>query len=132
MWPNQPLKTKKVAGVVLFHHETARILVLQKNDLKWDLPKGHVEPNEQESVSAYRECLEETGLAIDLRESVCITYPSKSMIYFYLGVYYGDQDDVSLSHEHMHYAWVPPSKAIKLFGSRSHFSKIIRAMCILL
>jgi 8-oxo-dGTP pyrophosphatase MutT (NUDIX family) len=133
MLRDYPDKDKDIAGVILINRSTSRILLLQKHSGKWDLPKGHVDPGEKKYAAAAREAFEETGLEdIDVRDNVVIAFPSKSMLYFYLGFYDGDEEDVNISDEHLDYEWLRPSQAVTAFGSRSDFSRIIKSMCILI
>ena len=48
------------AGGVVFHG--GQILILQKRNREWVLPKGHVEPGETHAEAAIREVREETGV----------------------------------------------------------------------
>ena len=63
-----PDKKVKIAGVVVFRGKEGRrrnpvgeVLLLERNDGRWDLPKGHVEEGESFLEGALRECQEETG-----------------------------------------------------------------------
>lgn len=78
------------------------------------LPKGHVEPGEDELATAWRETREETGLAhVDANPHfrTTIRYPvtrrgrtyEKEVVYF-VGV--TDQETVHLSDEHTSYDWL--------------------------
>jgi len=127
-----PKKFKKIAGVIVIRPASGRLLVMQKDNGKWDLPKGHVEEGEKIYDAANRECWEETGLEVEVHPYTCITVPSKSLLTFYLGYHYGEEDDVNLSHEHIYYDWIRPSEAVDLFGRDHTFAKMIKAMCMLL
>ncbi len=48
-------------------------LMIHRNG-RWDLPKGHVEPNEPYAVCAAREIAEETGVEATILRSVCATW----------------------------------------------------------
>lgn len=43
-----------------------RFLLVEEHDGRWSLPGGRVEPREAFASAAVRECLEETGVAIEL------------------------------------------------------------------
>ena len=127
-----PKKFKKIAGVVVIHPDSGKLLVMKRDDGKWDLPKGHVEEGEQIYDAACRECEEETGLDVEVHPYTCVTSPSKSLLTFFLGLHHGDEDDVELSHEHVYYEWIRPSEAVRLFGRNHAFTKMIKAICVLL
>jgi 8-oxo-dGTP pyrophosphatase MutT (NUDIX family) len=129
-----PKKSKKIAGVIVFHRPSRRILLLLKANGKWDLPKGHVEPGEKFIDAAKRECWEETGLRhghdLEIYPYNYISIASKSFLRFYLG-YTDDGSNVRVSHEHADHHWATPEEALDIFGGNNHFSQIIRAMYIL-
>lgn len=58
------MKHEKACGAIIIHNNQA-LLIYQNNGF-WGFPKGHVEPNETEEVTARREVKEETGLDITL------------------------------------------------------------------
>lgn len=55
-------------------------LLIRHNGGHWSFPKGHVEENESEEQTAYREILEETGLTTEIDSSFrrTVTYSPKS------------------------------------------------------
>ncbi|MGB7343114.1 MAG: NUDIX domain-containing protein [Pirellulaceae bacterium] len=53
----------KAAGIVLFTSEPNKQFLLMKHANRWDLPKGHCEPNETYLETALRETEEETGIS---------------------------------------------------------------------
>jgi 8-oxo-dGTP pyrophosphatase MutT (NUDIX family) len=60
------LETKLGAGSLLFVPETKKFLLIRRSDfvnapLRWCLPGGSVERNEEPEQAAIRECWEETG-----------------------------------------------------------------------
>jgi 8-oxo-dGTP pyrophosphatase MutT (NUDIX family) len=63
--PEAPAVAELAAGTVLVRTATSpRVLLLHHRDEdRWCLPKGHVEPGESLASAAVRETLEETGLA---------------------------------------------------------------------
>jgi 8-oxo-dGTP pyrophosphatase MutT (NUDIX family) len=62
--PNAPIVPELAAGVVLVHTDERDLLLLhQRNEDRWCLPKGHVDPGESLQETAIRETREETGLS---------------------------------------------------------------------
>jgi 8-oxo-dGTP diphosphatase len=125
-----PKKNVKIAGIIVFHKPTKEVLMLQRKNGNWDLPKGHVEENEPFFEAAVRECWEETGLSpkngLDIYPYTYISLASKSWVRFYLG--YTNSRKIKLSPEHISYRWATPQEAIKYFKRNTHFSQIVRAM----
>jgi 8-oxo-dGTP pyrophosphatase MutT (NUDIX family) len=124
-----PKNRQKIAGVVVFNSE-GKVLILDRGD-KWDLPKGHVEPEETFLEGALRECFEETGLHhqenLDIHPYHYISIPSKKWLRFYLGF---SDAEIELSDEHEAYHWVSVSEAVRLFGPDNHFSHLIQMFAI--
>jgi 8-oxo-dGTP pyrophosphatase MutT (NUDIX family) len=60
---DRPIVAELAAGAVVVRRDSGQVLLLYHRDQeRWALPKGHVEPGESLSVAAMREVLEETGL----------------------------------------------------------------------
>lgn len=65
-------KQEKSCGAVVYTHTQGLLQILlirHKNGGHWSFPKGHVEANETEEETAYREILEETGLLVRIDRS---------------------------------------------------------------
>lgn len=132
---------EKSAGVVVFRIENGRAhyLLLQHQSTRtkkrqgshWDFPKGHVEVGETEEEAAKRETEEETGIS-----NIKILNGFKEVIKYYFKARYNvlkkekksgswifktvvfflaetEQKEVSISFEHIGYAWLEYDKAIK-------------------
>lgn len=54
-------KTYSAGGVIL--NEDGQVVVVNQDGLTWSLPKGRLEPGEDNLKAAYREIEEETGLS---------------------------------------------------------------------
>jgi 8-oxo-dGTP pyrophosphatase MutT (NUDIX family) len=60
---------EKSCGAVIFRKHQDRyqfVLIQQRHGLHFGFPKGHVEKNESEQMTAMREVKEETGLDVEL------------------------------------------------------------------
>lgn len=60
------MKRTSVAGGVIVNENTGLVVVVSQSGDSWSLPKGHVEPGEDELTAAVREIREESGVT-DLR-----------------------------------------------------------------
>ena len=97
-----PSDTKTVAKVV-FIDQKNRTLFLKRSDYEkkyagdWDLPGGHLKPNESLEAGLARETKEETQL--DVREPVFLLKIDN--LNFFYAMY--DSQEIKLSHEHTDY-----------------------------
>ena len=58
----------------LVKNDKGQYLMIRRND-RWDLPKGHQEPDEAITGTALREVWEETGLeGLQLQDFICVTH----------------------------------------------------------
>ena len=127
-----PDKKTKIAGIIVFQEGSynKKVLLLQKHNGKYDLPKGHVEEGETFLEGALRECYEETGLHhhqhLDVYPYHYISVPSKKWLRFYLG--FATTPTIQLSNEHSDYHWATVDEARSIFGSDNQFTHIIEAM----
>jgi len=54
-------KTNSAGGVVL--NKDGQVLVVNQNGNSWSLPKGHIDPGEDDRAAAERETKEESGIS---------------------------------------------------------------------
>ena len=109
------------AGVILRRYTSRWEYLLLDYGTHWDFPKGHIEAGEDPQTTAMRELEEETGIH-DARFIPGFTHTmryfyrkmgegmTKVVIYF-LAETSGGQ--VTLSHEHSGYAWLPYEDAMQ-------------------
>ncbi|MBI3084624.1 MAG: NUDIX domain-containing protein, partial [candidate division NC10 bacterium] len=109
------------AGVILVRNNPRREYLLLDYGSHWDFPKGHIEPGEDPQTTAARELQEETGI----RDARIVPGFKESMRYFYRKAGEGmlkvvifflaetPTGDVTLSHEHSGYVWLPYQDALK-------------------
>jgi len=107
-------------GVVLVNLGT--VLLLQYPQGHWDLPKGHVEiDDENYRETMQRELMEETGIheivmidGFELKTSYSYSYKGKTkqkQVIWYLAE--TETITVKLSHEHRDYLWLEWDQAIE-------------------
>ena len=128
---------EKSVGAVIFIEENnkRKYLLLEYkriNDEKgkhkyWDFPKGHIEKDEKETDTLFREIKEETGL-IDLdvvlgfKEKLRYFFKkdkkliSKEVIYYLLK---SNTEEVRISFEHLGFKWLEYEQALKQIEFKS-------------
>ncbi len=116
------MKQVKSCGFILFtgnRTDPQKSFLLMKHPDRYDLPKGHIEPGENDLACALREMNEETGISIDaVRVEPGFEYRSvyhpqsardaneiveKTLIIF-LG--WVNSPSVTISTEHFGYEWI--------------------------
>jgi 8-oxo-dGTP pyrophosphatase MutT (NUDIX family) len=122
---------ERSAGVIVFRNPfgqsgTEEFLLLDYGRY-WDYAKGHVELGESDEAAARRELAEETGirrieLVAGFKKEIVYFFKSKlglvrKSVLFFLGQVESDQ--VTISHEHVGYEWLPYEAAMQRleFGS---------------
>jgi len=117
------LQEERSAGAVIYKKEGSgrRFLLLNYPSGHWDFVKGKMEEGETERQTAAREAEEETGI-VDLRFvdgfRQTIEYgfqyggvPVRKQVVFFLAE--TGTSDVTLSHEHLGYAWMGFEDALR-------------------
>jgi len=107
---------EKSCGAVIFKRgkDGIKYLLLHYGAGHWDFPKGHMEKAEKEEQTAVREIKEETGIediefADNFREIITYFYKKgeetiqKEVVFF---LAQSATDEVTLSNEHIGYAWL--------------------------
>ncbi|HLG24824.1 MAG TPA: NUDIX domain-containing protein [Candidatus Nanoarchaeia archaeon] len=121
---------EKSCGVVLFRKskETGiKFLVLHYIPGHWDFPKGHQEKNERDWQTAERELKEETGISetqiVDgFLEKTNYYFKRENETVFKEVVYFLAETtvrDITLSTEHVGYAWLGYENAMKKLTFKS-------------
>jgi len=91
-----------------------QLLVMQMDPSTWELPGGRMGAYEEPLVGLKREVREETGLSVDVHEPVHTAAWRNDVGRGRFSVVYWCETDskgVELSHEHIDYEWVSPSRA---------------------
>lgn len=112
------------AGIIVYFErkEKREYLLLHYQSGHWDFAKGHIEKDESKQEAALRELHEETGLEAEILPDfeVSLSYfhhlpKTKELahktVYFFVGK--TDSKEVTLSHEHIGFAWLPFEKALE-------------------
>jgi 8-oxo-dGTP pyrophosphatase MutT (NUDIX family) len=105
---------EKSCGALVFkrYKDGIKYLLLHYKAGHWDFPKGHMEKDEKEKMTASRELREETGIedaefVDEFREVISYYYKRDSETIFKEVVFFLVQsatDEVRLSSEHIGYA----------------------------
>ena len=111
------------AGIIVYRtiNDIPEYLLLQYGAGHWDFAKGKMEQGETKEQAALRELQEETGLSArieaDFEESFSYIFHNydkklaQKTVYFFVGP--ATTTAVTLSNEHIDYAWLPYKKALK-------------------
>lgn len=114
---------ERSAGILIYRQlqDSREYLLLHYPGGHFDFPKGHVEKEETEHETAYRELKEETGIEKIVwiegyREKIHYLYRrgsalmSKDVIFFLART---RQKKIKLSHEHQGSLWLPYKEAME-------------------
>lgn len=127
------------AGVILVRNRSQREYLLLDYGSHWDFPKGHIEPGEDPQTTAARELQEETGI----RDARFVPGFKEGMRYFYRKAGEGmlkvvifflaetPTGEVTLSHEHSGYAWLPYEEAVKRLTFKNARDLLAKAQAFL-
>jgi ADP-ribose pyrophosphatase YjhB (NUDIX family) len=82
-WTRRSYSKKKKAGVCLLNK--GKLLIVQSHGNKWGMPKGGIEPEDDNDRQkcALRELQEETGITLDIDDIQSFGYRKHSTKYFY-------------------------------------------------
>ena len=111
-----------VTGIMIVKNQDNKYLFLKRSKQEsygaglWDFPGGAKEFLETPEQGAVRECLEESGVAVNSVELIWhlvtrgIMDPTQEFVsFFFLGL--ADNDEIQLSHEHDDYKWLTLEEA---------------------
>ena len=115
---------EKSCGAIVFKKQkdsTVKYLLLHYEASHWDFPKGKIEKNEKDELTAAREVKEETGIEdiefVDgFRETINYFYKKGGETVFKEVIFFLAQsatEEVKLSFEHIGYAWLSYEHAFK-------------------
>ncbi len=114
----------KSCGLVVFVNgpDSREYLLLHYPEGHWDFPKGHEEDSDSDRLAtAVRELGEETGImdaeiAKGFSTTISYSYKRKNKLHKKVVVYFLGEakgKEVTLSHEHKGYIWLPYEDALK-------------------
>ena len=130
------LTEKSVGGIIFFEENNKRKYLLLEyeriNDQKgqhkyWDFPKGHVEKDEKETDTLFREIKEETGLEdvnliLGFKEKLKYFFKKDSKLICKEVIYYllkSNTKEVKISFEHKGFKWIDYEEALKQIEFKS-------------
>jgi 8-oxo-dGTP pyrophosphatase MutT (NUDIX family) len=112
------------AGVIVYdinEHNEPLYLLLKYGAGHWDFAKGKIEKGESKIQAALRELQEEAGITAHLDDNFEETFSyiftdynkqlTQKTVYFFIGS--ATSTSITLSHEHIDYAWLPYKKALE-------------------
>ena len=113
---------------IIIYDKNNNILLLTRSDthpkypLHLDLPGGIVEENENNEIAIIRECIEETGLVLDINniklvKNVEFSYFSRNLFETKLDKI---EPEIKLSWEHSEYKWFSEEEIRKMNSSKKY------------
>ncbi len=112
-------KNEKSCGAVVYNPKNEKFLIIKMKNGNWGFPKGHMEGEESEIETAYREVMEETGINIKIFHSFkeSIKYiPSPNTlkeVVFFIGI--SQTESVSVDKNEIEdFMWCYYEEALKL------------------
>ena len=121
----------RASGLIIFRrlsNKPVQYLLLQTSygSHHWTPPKGHVEEDETDEETAFRETEEEAGLSTDSLNfikdfKVELEYPVKGLpkkVIYWLAELKDQSHTVSISEEHQNFEWADLSRACSLVRYR--------------
>lgn len=127
---------KSIGGIIFFQEDNKREYLLLEyeriNDKKgehkyWDFPKGHMEKDEKEADTLFREIKEETGLVdvnliLGFKEKLNYFFKKDNKLIKKEVVYYllkSSAKKITISSEHTSFKWLNYNEAIKQINFKS-------------
>jgi len=112
---------KYTGAGIIFISQNKNTLLLQKPTLKWGFPGGHKNKNEQPSITATRETLEEIG--VNINPLYCNLYiktllPNKEICFSFI-IKIKNEFSPKLSFEHINYKWININKLLSVDLTKS-------------
>ncbi len=111
---------EKSSGAVIYKED--KFLLLKYSIGHWGFVKGHIEEDESEKETMFREAFEETGLKKenlklidDYKEKISYYFKKNNNTIYKEVVFFlveSDTFNVNLSHEHQDYEWFKYNKAL--------------------
>ena len=125
-------KPRYVAGALV---RDGRVLLCHRSETRasypgvWDLPGGHVEPDEDEHAALLRELAEELGIAATLADdAVGISGPDWELTVFPIRSWRGIPHNAD-PHEHDQLAWFDPGQMEPLALADRAYLPLLSRFC---